>query len=246
MLTHEHLIKVICSMHPQITPDDHGKSFWVAMEVKGAEQLSPAFIVEWSVDGIPKPTQEQIDVAYLELQEKLVTESKADEVRSQRWLLLKDADVLTNRAADSGSPENTQMAAAYRQALRDVTDQPGFPWEVVWPAKPVFEPMPDSPPTAPSREALLSQVKDELRAMRKPALDAVNGIGWRASMTGDADLANEALIVSLALLEVTDDAALNAAETYEEMRLASLLAYKSLALSVSPDLANVFRETLGG
>ena len=107
-------------------------------------------------------------------------------------------------------------------------------------------PEPADIPAAPSREALISQVKDELRAMRKPALDAVNGIGWRASMTGDTDLANEALVVSLALLEVTDDAALNAAETYEEMRLASLLAYKSLALSVSPGLASVFRETLGG
>ena len=138
MLTHAQLIKVICSMHPQITPDDHGKSFWVAMEVRGDEQLSPAFIVEWSVDGIPKPTQEQIDAAYLELQEKLITESKADEVRAQRWPLLMDADVLTNMAADSGSPEKAQIAASFRQALRDVTDQPGFPWEVVWPAKPVF------------------------------------------------------------------------------------------------------------
>lgn len=59
-------------------------------------------------------------------------EAKADEVRSQRnnrlsrcdWTQVLDAQV--DRAA----------WATYRQALRDITDQAGFPFNVVWPQEP--------------------------------------------------------------------------------------------------------------
>ena len=36
----------------------------------------------------------------------------------------------------SDAPIDTGAWASYRQALRDVTDQSGFPWEVSWPAMP--------------------------------------------------------------------------------------------------------------
>lgn len=94
-------------------------------------------------------------------------------------------------------------------------------------------------------EELLETSKNELRILRKPALDAVNGIGWRAMMAGDTQLANEALQVSLALLDITDDPALNAATTYQDMKIASVLAYKRIATGVSEALDTAFRETLG-
>ena len=34
------------------------------------------------------------------------------------------------------TPEKRSEWAAYRQALRDITDQPGYPLEVVWPVQP--------------------------------------------------------------------------------------------------------------
>lgn len=34
--------------------------------------------------------------------------------------------------------EIRQQYIEYRQQLRDITSQPGFPWEVEWPVKPVF------------------------------------------------------------------------------------------------------------
>lgn len=98
------------------------------------------------------------------------------------------------------------------------------------------------PVDASSIAALLEQVKDDLRVLREPMLDAVNGIGWRASMTGNTALANEAVALAEALLDITSDAALNAAMTYEDMRAAGVAAYKRLAATASPALVPVFRE----
>ncbi len=33
-------------------------------------------------------------------------------------------------------PSDKEAWAAYRQALRDITEQQGFPFEIVWPAQP--------------------------------------------------------------------------------------------------------------
>jgi hypothetical protein len=60
------------------------------------------------------------------------TEAQSAEVRTERsrrlaacdWTQLPDA------------PVNAEAWAAYRQALRDVPDQAGFPWEVTWPEQP--------------------------------------------------------------------------------------------------------------
>ncbi len=51
------------------------------------------------------------------------------EIRNQR---LKDTD--WTQVADA--PVDKAAWAAYRQALRDITAQTGFPWEVQWPAQP--------------------------------------------------------------------------------------------------------------
>lgn len=102
---------------------------------------------------------------------------------------------------------------------------------------------PVSPPGTVAE--ILEIAKDELRELRKPMLDAVNGIGWRASMTGNTTLANEAVALSQALLDITADPALNAATTYEEMRVAGVAAYKRIAATASPELTIVFREITG-
>lgn len=101
------------------------------------------------------------------------------------------------------------------------------------------------PPNQPSVAEMLDRAKNELRALRSPMLDAVNGIGWRASMRGDTALATEALALSEALLNITADEALNTATTYEAMRVAGRNAYKALAATASPALASVFREITG-
>lgn len=57
--------------------------------------------------------------------------AKASEVREQRAKLIAETDWMA-LSDNTLSPE----WAAYRQALRDITEQPGFPFEVTWPSKP--------------------------------------------------------------------------------------------------------------
>jgi hypothetical protein len=72
--------------------------------------------------------------------ENLVTEEMrqakaAQHILAKRKQLLQDTDWLVIRAMDTG----TQIAAnwqTYRQALRDITQQPGYPFTVNWPQPP--------------------------------------------------------------------------------------------------------------
>ena len=98
------------------------------------------------------------------------------------------------------------------------------------------------PADVPQVAELLARAKDELRALRVPILNAVTGIGWRASMTGNTALANEAAALAEALLDITAAPALNAATNYDDMRAAGVAAYKRIAATASPELAIVFRE----
>lgn len=55
-------------------------------------------------------------------------------VRAKRDELLAQTDWVSAKAYDTGVDEPAWKA--YRQALRDITAQPGFPEEVTWPTKP--------------------------------------------------------------------------------------------------------------
>jgi len=60
------------------------------------------------------------------------TTDKASVVRNQRNVLLAECDwtQLSDAQVDAAA------WATYRQALRDITEQSGFPWSVLWPTKP--------------------------------------------------------------------------------------------------------------
>ena len=57
---------------------------------------------------------------------------QAKSVRNQRTQLLKDCD--WTQIADSTADKTAW--ATYRQALRDITAQSGFPWTITWPTQP--------------------------------------------------------------------------------------------------------------
>lgn len=71
-------------------------------------------------------TQEQLDSDTL---------SQAKLIRNERRELLKDSDWTQMSDSPLSSPEKV-VWATYRQELRDVSDQSGFPWDVVWPVAP--------------------------------------------------------------------------------------------------------------
>ncbi len=60
------------------------------------------------------------------------TDAQAASVRQERNQRLADCD--WTQLPDA--PVDTADWAAYRQLLRDVTSQPGFPWQVTWPEEP--------------------------------------------------------------------------------------------------------------
>ena len=59
-------------------------------------------------------------------------QSKAISVRAERSSLLAASDW----TQVANAPVDQAAWAAYRQALRDIPDQPGFPHNVAWPTKP--------------------------------------------------------------------------------------------------------------
>jgi methionine-rich copper-binding protein CopC len=76
--------------------------------------------IEWNV---VSKSSEEINAA---------TQAKAVSVRADRNNRLTECD--WTQLADS--PENNSAWATYRQNLRDVPSQSGFPWDVTWPNKP--------------------------------------------------------------------------------------------------------------
>lgn len=60
------------------------------------------------------------------------TANQANQVRADRTRRLADSD--WTQVADA--PVDKAVWAVYRQALRDVTLQAGFPWDITWPEAP--------------------------------------------------------------------------------------------------------------
>lgn len=66
----------------------------------------------------------------------LIDAGQCGMVRRQREQLLFSSD--WTQIADAPFSEEKKAAwRAYRQELRDITKQSGFPWDVVWPTRPV-------------------------------------------------------------------------------------------------------------
>jgi hypothetical protein len=60
---------------------------------------------------------------------------QAKAVRQQRDDKLKESDWRVIKALENNTPQDFAWAA-YRQALRDITIQAGFPWTIDWPTNP--------------------------------------------------------------------------------------------------------------
>jgi hypothetical protein len=62
-------------------------------------------------------------------------ERAAKSARDSRDTLLSECDWVVVKSLESGQPIPTEWAT-YRQALRDLPQQDGFPVTIVWPTKP--------------------------------------------------------------------------------------------------------------
>lgn len=90
--------------------------------------LGPIFTDLPATEFSPAQTAAEQEAAYKATRDA----EQAARVRDQRTQKLKDCD--WTQLADS--PVDKAVWATYRQALRDVPTQTGFPWTVVWPDAP--------------------------------------------------------------------------------------------------------------
>jgi hypothetical protein len=103
----------------------------------GVEQIVDAQGAgKWYTKHILGPTftdTEESSAAEQEAAYKAMKDAEqAKSVRSTRGEKLKDSD--WTQVADA--PVDQTAWAAYRQALRDITGQEGFPWTITWPTQP--------------------------------------------------------------------------------------------------------------
>lgn len=96
--------------------------------VEGVPELDDGtYYQTWVVEDA---TQEEIDDR---------TESQASSVRDRRNYLLTQSDWTQIPDAVSAGADQTQWSE-YRQLLREIPSQPGFPWDVTWPEEPAVVP----------------------------------------------------------------------------------------------------------
>lgn len=62
-------------------------------------------------------------------------DTRINQIRTKRNSLLSDSDWRVIKAQETGTAMSAEWMA-YRQALRDITNQTGFPDDVVWPTRP--------------------------------------------------------------------------------------------------------------
>jgi len=103
---------------PQASPTRYQTAFR-----DGVEQVNGAWFTKYSVADMDDEAKAATDVA----QTKSVRQTRDDKLKETDWMVIRSAETSLALAAEW---------ATYRQALRDVTSQAGFPWEVEWPTQP--------------------------------------------------------------------------------------------------------------
>ena len=114
---------------PQVTPDTP----YNFSQVGGLELINGKWFTKFIQGPVFTDTEESTateqEVAYKAAKDA----TQAESVRTTRAQMLKDCD--WTQVADA--PVDTAVWATYRQELRDISTQVGFPWTVTWPTKPV-------------------------------------------------------------------------------------------------------------
>jgi hypothetical protein len=100
---------------PQAQPERYQVAF-----ADGVEQIEGKWYTKYSVADMDADAIAAKDAE----QAKSVRTSRGDKLKDSDWTQVADA------------PVDKAAWATYRQALRDVTQQSGFPWTIEWPTQP--------------------------------------------------------------------------------------------------------------
>ena len=112
-------------------PQATGGTVYQYSQAAGVEQADGKWYTKYVLG--PVFTDGETTAAEQEAAYKAVKDAEqAKSIRQSRTEKLKDSD--WTQLADSTADKTAW--AAYRQALRDITAQAGFPWTIDWPAQP--------------------------------------------------------------------------------------------------------------
>ncbi len=112
-------------------PQATGGTVYQYSQRDGVEQLDGKWYTKYILG--PVFTDGETTAAEQEAAYKAQKDAEqAANIRRQRTEMLNDCD--WTQIADSTADKATW--ATYRQALRDITAQAGFPWEITWPTQP--------------------------------------------------------------------------------------------------------------
>jgi hypothetical protein len=112
-------------------PQATGGTVYQYSQRDGVEQLDGKWYTKYILGPVftdGETTAAEQEAAY----KKLKDAERATNIRNLRTQLLNDCD--WTQIADSTADKTAW--ATYRQALRDVPLQAGFPWEITWPTQP--------------------------------------------------------------------------------------------------------------
>ncbi|MDP9583552.1 UNVERIFIED_ORG: hypothetical protein J2791_002864 [Burkholderia contaminans] len=114
------------------------RDYWVAHPVheQTLEQTKTAWVPIWLPADVPPPTPADLLAWWPEFEAEYALLEASENARRQRDTLLAEVDPLVERAADAGDADREAALRRYRAALRDVPQQAGFPFDVVWPQLP--------------------------------------------------------------------------------------------------------------
>lgn len=131
--THDLMALTIKDLYPGLV---HGVDFVVAHmidEATGAQKGDP-FILAWKTTAHAQPADDDVHARFRANEAAY----RAAYIRGLRNEALGNTDHRATHPADAPSTlsRNVDAWLMYRQALRDLTNQVGFPFDVVWPQRP--------------------------------------------------------------------------------------------------------------
>lgn len=113
-------------------PQASGGTVYQYSQAAGVEEINGKWYTKYVLGPVFTDTEEATAAEQEAAYKAAKDAEQAKSVRQQRGEKLKDSD--WTQVADA--PVDQAAWATYRQALRDVTSQEGFPWAVTWPTIP--------------------------------------------------------------------------------------------------------------
>ena len=127
-------------------PQATGGTVYQYSQFDGLEQVGDQWFTKYVLGPIFTDTTDENGVTTTAAEHQAEYEARKDaeqanNVRAQRDKLLAECDWVTIKAVDQNAQDSLgiqvpQVWLDYRQALRDVTAQDGFPWTIDWPEAP--------------------------------------------------------------------------------------------------------------